>query len=122
MKNQCRGKSIYVYPVLLIVLAILINGCAEVVCDALNPLCLGTRHISTISVYDTVISPHEFSSLEVNIELKDNIHPDVTGEDNPDRFRPEKFRLIDYKLALIQALIDSNYNGDALYSNIIEIG
>ena len=27
MKNQRKGKSIYVYPVLLIVLAILVNGC-----------------------------------------------------------------------------------------------
>lgn len=113
MKNQCRGKYIYVYPVLLIVLEIIVNGCATV---------------PTIQAHNIVVPPHEFSSLEVNIELKDNIHPDVTGEDNPDRFRPEKFRLIDYKLALIQALIDSNYNGDALYSkyvlhsNIIEIG
>jgi len=70
-------------------------------------------------VYDIVIPPHEISSLEVNIELKDNIHPNVTGEDNADMFQPYKFSLIDYKLALIQALIDANYNGNALHSKYI---
>jgi len=52
MKNQCRGKYIYVYPVLLIVLEIIVNGCATV---------------PTIQAHNIVVPPHKFSSLEVNI-------------------------------------------------------
>jgi hypothetical protein len=129
MKDQRKEKYIYYYPVLLIILAILVNGCVLLPeCPSNNlDLCYEERAVSPGETYNIVIPPDKISSLQVNIQLKDNIHPDVAGEDNPDVWQPHKFSLIDYKLALIQALIDANYNGNAvrskyvLHANVLEI-
>jgi hypothetical protein len=78
---------------------------------------IGCAKVPVIQAHNIVVSPHEISSLEVNSELKENIHLYDVGGEETSSFWSYNLDVFDFRTALNQSLIDANYLGNPLDSD-----